>query len=248
MRLAGKVAIVTGTGSGIGEAIAVLFAAEGARVLLASREAHELERVRARIPGEADTAVVDVAKGPDVERMVAQAVARWGRLDVLVNNAGVMDGFTPAAETSDDLWRHVLGVNLDGVFYACRAALPHFLRQKSGAIVNVASIGGLFGARAGAAYTASKHAVVGLSKNIAYMYAREGVRCNAIAPGGVATHIMAGMPPHAAGQERVLAGMGSNVRIGQPEEIATLALFLASDDASYLNGAVVTADGGWTAY
>jgi NAD(P)-dependent dehydrogenase (short-subunit alcohol dehydrogenase family) len=250
-RLEGKVAIVTGAGSGIGKAIAQRFAAEGAKVVAASRGGKALDSAVAAIRaagGAVEGVAVDVARQADVQRMVEQTIARHGRIDVLVNNAGVMDDFTPVADVTDDLWRRVLSVNLDGVFYACRLAVPVMARQGMGSIVNVASIGGLQGARAGAAYTASKHAVIGLTKNIAYMYAKAGIRCNAIAPGGVVTNIMAEAKPNAYGYERMAAGAGNNIRMGQPEEVAGLALFLASEESSLVNGAVVTADAGWTAY
>ena len=249
--LQGKVAIVTGAGAGIGRAIAARFAREGAKVVAASRGQAELDAAVAAIVedgGIATAVVADVSNPKDVARLFDKAVATHGRVDVLVNNAGVMDDFTPVADVTDQLWQRVLGTNLDGVFYGCRLAVRLMAAQGSGSIVNVSSIGGLQGARAGAAYTASKHAVIGLTKNIAYMYAKTGLRCNAIAPGGVATTIGSKMRPHPFGYERMSGGLANNVRIGQPEEIAEVALFLASDASSLLNGAVVTADAGWTAY
>ena len=249
--LDGKVAVVTGASAGIGRAIATRFAAEGAHVVAASRSQADTDAVAAELVargGKATAVATDVADVRQVERLWQQAMKVAGRVDVLVNNAGIMDDFTPAADVSDDLWRRVLATNLDGPFFACRLALPVMVKQGAGSIVNVASIGGLQGARAGAAYTASKHALIGLTKNIGYMYAKTGVRCNAIAPGGVATSIGQKMRPHPFGYERMAAGIGNNVRVGQPEEVAALALFLASDASSLVNGAVVTADAGWTAY
>ena len=249
--LDGKVAVVTGAGLGIGRATAVRLAAEGAKVLAAGRTPADLdETVRAirAAGGTAEACEADVAIRADVERMVQAAVATWGRLDVLVNNAGVMDDFVPVAEVTDELWQRVMRINLDGVFHGCRAAVPIMVKQGEGCIVNVASIGGLAGARAGAAYTASKHAVVGLTKNIGYMYAQTGVRCNAIAPGGVQTHIGATMRPHEFGFKRMSTGLATAVRMAKPEEIAEVVLFLATPASSFLNGTVVTADGGWLAY
>jgi NAD(P)-dependent dehydrogenase (short-subunit alcohol dehydrogenase family) len=249
--LAGKVAIVTGAGAGIGKAVATRFARAGARVVAASRTKAEVTALAASLQqegGEAHGVTADVSRPEDVARIFREAKDRFGRLDVVVNNAGIMDDFTPVGDVTDELWRRVLGVNLDGVFYGCRLAVQEMAPQAQGSIINVASIGGIQGARAGAAYTASKHAVIGLTKNVAYMYAKTGLRCNAIAPGGVATTIGSKMRPHPFGYERMAAGAGNNVRIGQPEEIAAVALFLASDDSSLLNGAVVTADAGWTAY
>lgn len=249
--LDGQVAIVTGAGAGIGKAIAQRFAAEGAHVVVASRTAREVDAVVEAIRaagGQAVGAHTDVSRADEVQALVRQAQGITGRVDVAVNNAGVMDDFTPAAEVPDELWRRVIGVNLDGPFFVTRAVLPLMVRQGAGAIVNIASIGGLQGGRAGAAYTASKHGLIGLTRNVAYVYAKTGVRCNAIAPGGVQTTIGDKMHPHPFGYERTSAGLANAVRVGQPEEIAAIALFLATPESSYVNGAVLTADGGWTAY
>ena len=249
--LKGKVAIVTGAGSGIGQAIATRFASEGAHVVLLGLDPKHLDLTADMIHGRQGrcTAVTaDVSDAKEWSRAFQEAAKVAGRIDVLVNNAGVMDDFTPAADVTDDLWRRVLGTNLDGVFYGCRLAIPVMQRQGAGSIVNVASIGGLQGGRAGAAYTASKHGVIGLTKNIAYMYAKTGIRCNAIAPGGVATAIGEKMKPHPFGYERMAGGIANAVRVGRPEEIAQVAQFLASDASSLVNGAVLTADAGWTAY
>lgn len=180
--------------------------------------------------------------------MIGTAITTFGSLDVLVNNAGVMDDFTPVADVSDELWNKVMGVNINGPFYTCRLAVQTMLKQGKGVIVNISSIGGLNGARAGAAYTSSKHALIGLTKNIAFMYGAKGIRCNAIAPGGVNTNIMDGAKPNSFGSERMQSGIGSNIRMAEPIEIADLALYLASDKSTFVNGAVIVADGGWTAY
>ncbi|AJH78542.1 short chain dehydrogenase family protein [Heyndrickxia coagulans DSM 1 = ATCC 7050] len=155
----------------------------------------------------------------------------------------------PAGDLTDALWERVIAVNTTGPMRTIRKSLPIFIEKGNGVIINVTSVGGLNGSRAGAAYTASKHAVIGLTKNVGFQYTLKGIRCNAIAPGGVETNIGTTMSePNAFGLERAISGSANNPRTGKPEEIATVALFLASDDASFVNGAVITADAGWTAY
>jgi len=246
-----KVALVTGAGSGIGKSIAELFAKEGATVILADLHQQNIEAVAAEITedrGAAFCYAMDVSNEEHVKGMIKYVMQTYNGLDILVNNAGIMDSFTPVEDVSNALWQKVMGVNLNGPFYTCREAIKIFHRKGSGNIINVASIGGLFGGRAGAAYTASKHGVIGLTKSIAYQYAQKGIRCNAIAPGGVTTNIMYGMESHPFGFERMSEGTGNMPRSADPIEIAELALFLASEKSSFINGAVITADGGWTAY
>jgi len=249
--LENKTAIVTGAASGMGKAIAGLFAAEGARLILSDVNAQGLEAVAKDIReknGTVFTITANVSEEGDVKKMIAAAMEHFGRIDVLVNNAGVLDDFLPVGEVSDAVWERVLGINLNGPFYACRLAVPVMLKQGGGTIVNISSVGGLFGARAGVAYTTSKHAVIGMTKNIAYDYGDKGIRCNAIAPGGVNTNIGAGMQPNALGYAKLSLGLGTNIRSGEPQEIAEIALFLASGKSSLINGAVIVADAGWTAY
>ncbi|GGJ08366.1 3-ketoacyl-ACP reductase [Alicyclobacillus cellulosilyticus] len=254
MKLLGKVAVVTGAASGMGKEMAKVFAQEGAKVVLADIVHESLEQVVTEIKASGGTAlgvVTDVSKESDIQQMIDAAVNTFGSLDILVNNAGIMDRMTAAADVTDELWERVFAVNVTGPMRAIRKALPIMIRQGHGVIINTASIGGLCGSRAGAAYTASKHAVIGLTKNVGYQYAKYGIRCNAIAPGAVQTNIMADAPnldPNYLGVERAMSGMNTNPRVGQPIEIAKVALFLASDDASFINGAVIVADAGWTAY
>lgn len=249
--LENKVAVITGAGSGMGKSMALLFAAEGAKVIASDIKADRVDSVVREIESKGGTAIsiaINVSKEEDVKKMIDKANNSFGSLDILVNNAGVMDDFTPVAEVSNELWNKVIGVNLNGPFYTCRLAIPYMLKQGNGVIVNVSSIGGLEGARAGAAYTASKHGLIGLTKNIGFMYSTKGIRCNAIAPGGVNTNIMEGATPNKFGYERISTGMASNIRMAEPSEIANLALFLASDKSSNINGAIIVADGGWTAF
>ncbi len=252
MKLQNKVAIVTGAGSGMGEAIALLYAQEGAKVVVADINASAVDRVVAQIKDNGGTAagvVVNVSKKEDIEAMIQTAVSSFGSLDILVNNAGIMDNFTPVGDVTDELWDRVLSINLTGPLMASRAAIHIMKDQPSGGvIINNASVGGLFGTRGGAAYVASKHGLIGLTKNIAATYGREGgnIRCNAIAPGGVNTNIQTTITePHPLGMA-ALTDVGSG-KIADPVEIARVALFLGSDDSSFVNGDVIKADGGWTA-
>ncbi|HAB34616.1 glucose 1-dehydrogenase [Exiguobacterium acetylicum] len=252
MRLTGKTIIVTGAGSGMGEAMAKLFAQEGARIVAADIRLETVERVVSDIKeagGEAMAVASDIAQQKAAGQLIKQAIDAFGKLDVLVNNAGIMDGMEGVADISDERWDHVLTVNTTGTMRLMREAVKHFKEVKGGVILNNISIGGLNGARAGAAYTASKHAVIGLTKNTAFFYAGDGIRCNGIAPGAVETNIGQSMSNlNEFGMGRAMLGMGLNPRAGQPNEIANLALFLVSDEASFINGAIVVADGGWSAY
>lgn len=250
-KLENKTAIVTGAASGMGKAIAQLYAQEGANVVVADLNQQEIDEVVKAITsngGKATGIVCNVAKEDQVKQMVDQTIKTYGTIDVLVNNAGIMDDFIPVEQMSNEHWNRIMEVNVNGPMYACRLVVPVMLNQKSGAIINVASVGGINGSRAGAAYTTSKHALVGLTKNIGYMYAKSGIRCNAIAPGGVNTNIGKNMKPNQFGYERCISGMGAMPRMGEANEIATVALFLATEDSSFVNGTVLTADGGWGAY
>lgn len=192
MQLKDRVAIVTGAGSGIGLAITHRFLAEGAYVVGADVAEDHLAALEA-LDG-VTAAKADVTSGADIDRLVTFA-REQGRLDTLVNNAGIMDGFRPVGEVTDEVWERVLAVNLTGPMVLTRAALPAMLEAGRGVIINISSIGGLVGGRAGAAYTASKHGLIGLTKNIAATYGAHGIRCVAIAPGGVNTGIPLGDEP-----------------------------------------------------
>jgi NAD(P)-dependent dehydrogenase (short-subunit alcohol dehydrogenase family) len=254
--LENKVAIVTGAGSGLGRAIATLFAAQGTKILAADVNEPNLQSLVKEISAKGDNVQIvktNMAVSDDIETMVKTAVDNFGTIDILVNNAGIMDDFSPVADVTDALWDRVMKVNLEGPFKAMRSVLKIMLPKKSGVIVNIASVGGLYGARAGAVYTASKHALVGLTKNTGYMYAKLGIRCNAICPGAMNTNIgntidFAHLPALELVNERIMPGMVLNPRGSDPMEVARLALFLASNDASFVNGTAIVADGGWTAY
>lgn len=252
MRLMNKVAIVTGAASGMGKSIALLYAKEGAKVVVSDLNLEGAHKVAEEITSAGGTALAiktNVAVEEDIQVLVDTAVSTYGTVDILVNNAGIMDNFEPAADIEDKNWERIFAVNTTSVMRATRKVLPIFLEKSSGVIVNIASAGGLNGARAGATYTASKHAVIGFTKNTGFMYAQQGIRCNAIAPGAVETNIGATITdPHKFGSARAYAGMATNPRMGKPEEIAQVALFLAAEESSFVNGAVIVADGGWSAY
>ncbi|MFN8665317.1 MAG: glucose 1-dehydrogenase [Thermomicrobiales bacterium] len=253
MRLAGKTAVITGAASGIGLAIATRFAAEGASVVAGDWNAERLDAAVETIRS-AGGAIIgqqgDISERKAAESLIDLAVTTYGRLDILCNNAGIMDYMQGVGELDDEIWRRVLSINLDGPMYTSRRAVGEMRRQGSGSIINIASIGGLQGGAAGAAYTVSKHALIGLTRNTAWMYAKQGIRCNAICPGATATNIAETMPPERldpTGSARAGEYAALIPAVLDPQDIADLALFLASDESRHINGAEITADAGWTA-
>lgn len=253
-KLEGKVSIITGAGAGIGKAIALLFAVEGSKVVATDINQQDLNELETEIKekgGEVTTLIADMADEEDIENMIQTALSKYGTLDILVNNAGIMDQFQPVADVENSMLEKVMKINFEGPFKAMRSATKIFLGKGSGNIINIASIGGIRGGVAGAVYTASKHAMIGLTKNTGYMYSKSGIRCNAIAPGGVQTNItdtidMEHLSPLV--NDRIMAGMPVMPRTGEPDEIAQVALFLASDDSSFINAHVCVVDGGFSAY
>lgn len=245
-RFAGKVALVTGAGSGIGAATAARLLAEGAAVCLADIDAAKLA-AQAEALGAAErvmTLEADVTVEAAVNALVAACVARFGGLDVLVNNAGA-GGFGRIEEVTPETWRRVHALCLDSVFWGCRAALPH-LKARRGAIVNTASISGLFADYGFAAYNSAKGAVVNLTRNLAIDHARDGVRANAVCPGLTATPLTLKF----TGRQDIMAEYDRRIplrRPGLPQEMAAAIAFLASDDASYVTGHCLVVDGGLTA-
>ncbi|MED7923919.1 glucose 1-dehydrogenase [Nonomuraea sp. LP-02] len=242
-----RVALVTGAGSGIGRAMAVAFAKAGARVVAADVDRARAEETAA-IVGEAALAVTaDVGDQASVAALTEAAISAYGRIDVLCNNAGILDTMALPAEIAPEVWDRVIRVNLTGAFLVTHAVLPHLLRQGRGAIVNTASEAGIRGGAAGAAYTASKHGVIGLTRSVAWAYAKDGIRCNAILPGPTATNIADGATFDPAGAARLSPVLALGELMAQPEQMADAALYLASDAASFVNGAIVPVDGGWSA-
>lgn len=251
MKIKDKVAIVTGAASGIGKAIAICFAQEGAKVVASDINWNGVQNVVAEINaagGTASAIKTNVALQVDVERLIDETVNLYGTVDILVNNAGIMDNLEPAGAVTDEDWDRIFKVNVTSVLRTTRKVLPIFLGKGKGNIINIASIGGLTGKVAGCAYTASKYAVIGITKNTGFMYANEGIRCNAIAPGAIMTNIQSTMTNiNEFGAARTGLSLNLNPRSADPSEIASVALFLASDDSSFVNGAVLVADGGWMA-
>lgn len=251
MKLKDKSIVVTGASSGMGKAIVELFVNEGANVVSVARRKERLDALADSLkgaPGKIMTFVGDVSVKETNEEMIDLAVKEFGKLDVLVNNAGVMDDMSPIGEVTDERFQKVMDVNVYGPMCAMRKAVQVFLSQgNGGSIVNVASVGA-FRACAGAVYCASKAALVSMTKNTAFMYLPDKIRCNAIAPGGIATEISSSMGmPNANGYARANNLFSYAPAPGSSEQIASAALFLASDDSSYVNGDVLVVDGGWIA-
>ena len=252
-KLEGKVALITGAGSGLGRASALAFAAAGARVIVIDRAFTSARAVTKEIEdaGGSSTAIeADVSRADDSARMIATTVKKYGRLDILFNNAGVMSSGL-LHEVSEKEWDRVIAVNLKSVFLACKFALPELMKSH-GVILNTASVAGLEGRNGHAQYGASKAAVINLTKTIALEYARYGVRANCVCPGAFATNILknglADVSDAAVEQlgRMTMAGVPMG-RVGDPAELARAALFLCSDDASYVTGDVLVVDGGNTA-
>ena len=244
-RLAGKVAIVTGAGQGLGRETALLFARQGARVLVSDVNADTAAAVTAEITeagGEALALQADVSKAADAERIAQRAQEHFGGLDILVNNAGIM-GYGTVLTANDEDWERIIGINLKGVFLCSRAAIPH-MQAGGGSIVCISSISGVMAQSNQAIYNASKHGVIGLVRCMALDFAQDGIRVNAVCPGMMLTPMLTYLP-----EERLAAAAQANMlkRGGDPAEVAQLVLFLASDEASYITGSIHVADGGETA-
>jgi len=250
-RHTGRVALLTGAGSGIGRATAIRLAREGATVVGCDISQPGLDETLSEIRAagfDAAVMVADVTLQADVDRVVGEVLERHDRIDILGNIAGIMDWFLPAHEVDDETWARVMDVNVNGVMRLSRRVLPSMMARHAGTIVNIASVGGFRGGAAGIAYTASKHAVVGITRSIAWTYQSEGIRCNAVCPGAVATNIgTTAVPRSDWGLKRLQQVHALSPRTADADEIAALVSWLASDEASNVNGAIVSADGGWTA-
>jgi 3-oxoacyl-[acyl-carrier protein] reductase len=243
MRLNGKVAIVTGAASGIGRATALRFGKEGARVVVCDLNQAGIDPVVSELVAAGADAVgyvVNVTNKAQIAEMVAGVKAKWGRIDVLVNNAGIVAD-AQLTKMTEDQFDRVIDINLKGVYNCTRAVIDTMVEQGSGVILNASSVVGLYGNFGQTNYAAAKFGVIGFTKTWAKELGKKGIRSNAVCPGFVATPILKDMP------EKVIQAMEEKVpmrRLAQPEEIASVYTFLASDDASYVNGAVLSVDGG----
>src|SRR6266849_11193528 len=248
MRLTNKVALITGGGSGIGKASCLLFAKEGAKVVVVDLKTETAEATATQIGANARAFGADVSKAKDAEAMVAFAEKTFGRLDIVFNNAGV---FHPkddsVTNTPEEIWDMVIDVNLKGVYLGCKYAIPALQRSGGGSIINTASFVAIIGAAAPQiAYTASKGGVLAMTREIAVEFARQNIRANALCPGPVETPLLAELLADPARRQRRLVHIPMG-RFGRPEEIAKAALFLASDDASFVTGSTFLVDGGISA-
>jgi NAD(P)-dependent dehydrogenase (short-subunit alcohol dehydrogenase family) len=257
-----RMAVVTGAGSGIGRAIALALAAKGSPVAaldLDGASAEETVRLIAKAGGHAQAFQGDTSKAADVDRAVAGAVTSLGPLEIMVNNAGILDGYFSVHEMDETLWRRVIDIDLTGVFLGCKRALAEMLPRGQGRIVNMASVAGLNGTGGGAAYIAAKHGVVGLTRQMAVVYSSRGVTINAVCPGPILTdlrrHSQAilgpGVPDMSgrgvAVSEEQVRGLVPAGRRGTVEDIASAVCYLASEEAGYVTGHAMVVDGGWRA-
>jgi NAD(P)-dependent dehydrogenase (short-subunit alcohol dehydrogenase family) len=245
-RVAGKIALVTGGAAGIGRATATVLAREGAQVVIADINVEGAEKAAAEIGAPASAIGFDATDQQSVQDLVAAVIARHGRVDVIHNNAALVGPdawFTDGSviDTSIEMWDRAFATNVRSIFLMCKYALPHMVEAGRGSIVNMASVAGLRGSTALTAYGSSKAAVVGLTRFVAAQHGRQGVRCNAIAPGVIRTQQLLDAVPDLPAQ--ALAGVASP-RVGEPEDIAAMVLFLASDESAFVNGEVYRVDGG----
>jgi NAD(P)-dependent dehydrogenase (short-subunit alcohol dehydrogenase family) len=247
----GKIALVTGTTSGMGREVALRLAKEGATVIGFARrkERHdELEQEIAEAGGKYVPFIGDITKGEDIKKWTSFALEEYGKVDILVNAAGLNDDMYALGNLVDDDWfEYVMNINLIGPMKAMRDVLPSMVDEMEGVIINISSVGGIRGCRAGAAYTAAKHGIIGASNNTAFMYANDGIRCNTICPGAYATECVPSPNYDEFGFERCGISTPAMPSMGDPVYIANLVNFLASEEGSEISGAVITSDFGWTA-
>lgn len=247
-KLDSKVAFITGAGSGMGRAQSLLFAKEGAKVVAADINFEGVQKVVEEIKnngGDALPVKVNVADGESIGKAVQESIEKYGQIDILSNTAGILDDYAPTLETSEELWDRIMNINLKGTYRVTNAVLPQMLERGNGTVINIASIAAFVAGGGGAAYTAAKHGIAGYTKQLSFDYGPKGIKANAIAPGAVETGMTKDI--FAEGKAEVMDSVNSVPagRYGMPEEIATTALFLASEDSSFVHGTVIPVDGGW---
>lgn len=242
----GKTVFITGASSGVGYAQAKAFLQQGASVFGVDQNETGLQELKQAYPGTFSYWCTDIADKEEVAEAVHRALREYVRIDILINTAGILDDYLPTLETTEELWDQVFNTNIKGLYYVTNNILPHMLKWEGGIIVNTASIAGLGAGDGGAAYTASNHAIIGYTKQLAYDYSKKGIRVNAIAPGGI--RIPMNNNDFKDGGEIVewVAEDTPAGRLAKPEEVADVTLFLASKAADYLYGSVLPVDGGWT--
>jgi NAD(P)-dependent dehydrogenase (short-subunit alcohol dehydrogenase family) len=245
-----RVALVTGAGSGIGRAIALVFAREGAKVAVADvneSEGKETVLMIEKNNGEAIFIKTDVSKSKEVKNMVKSVIEKFGRLDYAANNAGIEGAQGNIVDQTEENWDRVIDINLKGVWLCMKYELPHMLKQKYGSIVNVSSVAGLAGFAGITPYTASKHGIIGLTRTVALEYAKDGIRVNAVCPGVIKTPMIDRFTHGNAEAEKAMTAMEPVGRLGKPEEIAEAVVWLCSDAASFVTGIPMPVDGGFIA-
>ena len=244
--LANKVAFVTGSGSGIGKAIALLYAKEGANVVVSDINDEHGNAVVKEITDKGGNAFyvhANTAKAEDVENLVRATVEKYGRLDIACNNAGIGGELNATADMSLDGWKNIIDINLNGVFYGCKYAIEQMLKNGGGAIVNMGSIHSITGVLGSVGYAASKHAVLGITRTAGSEYASQNIRINAVGPGYIDTPLLDAID---VDNKKLLVSKHPIGRLGKAEEVAQIVLFLSSDNATFINGGYYTVDGGYT--
>lgn len=241
----GQTVFITGAASGIGEAQAVAFLENGANVFALDTQEESLQQFKKQYPSQFAYRVGSVKNADEVKQAVAEALSVYEKIDILLNTAGVLDSYQKTLETDEVLWDHIMDTNVKGTYFVTNAVLPSMLGRKQGVVVNMASIAGLVAGGGGAAYTASKHAIIGYTKQLDYDYCREGIRVNAIAPGAIQTPMNKADFEGDGEMAKWVAKETPAGRWAQPSEVAGLTLYIASKAADYMHGTVIPLDGGW---